>query len=87
VDCPGQNEAGFYRPRKPWETPLYRLLQDYFDDFERVYPERFQHKYGFWCPVIRKAIDDYLNRAEGETGSELVEGQRSAAKWQLRRPA
>ncbi|MBT4814803.1 MAG: hypothetical protein HON70_03845, partial [Lentisphaerae bacterium] len=56
MDCPGQNEAGFYRPRKPWETPLYRLVQDHFDDFERVYPERFQHKYGFWRPVIRKAI-------------------------------
>ena len=60
MDGPRENEAGFSRPRKPWETPLYRLVQDYFDQFERVYPERFQHKYGFWRPVIRKTVEEYL---------------------------
>ena len=72
MDCPGQNEAGFYRPRKPWETPLYRLVQDHFDDFERVYPERFQHKYGFWRPVIRKAIDEYLRCGDLREGFARV---------------
>ena len=60
VDCPRHNDTGFYRPRKPWETPLYSLVEEHFDEFERVYPDRFQHKYGFWRPGIRKAVDDYL---------------------------
>ena len=60
MDCPRHNDTGFYRPRKPWETPLYSLVEEHFDEFERVYPDRFQHKYGFWRPGIRKAVDDYL---------------------------
>jgi len=57
VDCQRQNHTGFYRPRRPWESPFYRLIKEHYDEFERVYPERFQHKYGFWRPVIRTDSD------------------------------
>ena len=69
VDCPRQNDTGFYRPRKPpacacphadrWDSPLYRLVEEHCDEFEQVYPDRFQHKYGSWRPVIRKAVHEY----------------------------
>lgn len=69
---PRENEAGVYRPRKPWESPLYRLVEDYFDEFERVYPERFQHKYGFWRPVIRKTVEEYLKCGDLREGFARV---------------
>jgi hypothetical protein len=35
------------------------LVEDYFDQFERVYDDRFADKHGFWRTVIRKIA--YLN--------------------------
>jgi len=32
--------------------------------FERVYPEHYQERYGFWRPVIRNAVDEYLKCGE-----------------------
>ncbi len=49
-------ETAFYRPRKPQDSPLYQLVEQYFDEFKRVYPERYQQKYGFWRPVIGDAV-------------------------------
>jgi hypothetical protein len=48
-----------YWPRKPEASPFFRVVRDYFDEFERVYDERFQPKYGYWRPVIRTAINKY----------------------------
>jgi len=31
-------------------------VRDYFDEFERVYPERYQKVYGYWRPVVRSSI-------------------------------
>ena len=56
MDCPRQNDTGLHRPRKPWESPFYQLVEEYYEQFERVYAERYQHRYGFWRPVIRKAV-------------------------------
>jgi len=46
----------FYRPRNH-ETPFFKLVRDHFDEFENVYFERYQAKYGYWRPVIRSSID------------------------------
>jgi hypothetical protein len=35
-------------------------VRDHFDEFERVYAERFQPKYGYGRPVIRTAKDKLL---------------------------
>jgi hypothetical protein len=48
------------RPRNPEASPFLTLVRDHFDEFERVYAERFQPQYGFWRPVIRTAIDKYV---------------------------
>ena len=49
-----------YRTRDPEASPFFTLVRDYFDEFERVYPQRFQKQYGFWRPVIRDSIDKFL---------------------------
>ena len=32
----------FYRPRDHEASPFFKVVRDYFDEFERVYPERYQ---------------------------------------------
>ena len=46
-----------YRPRRPRDSPLYQLLDRYYDEFERVYDDRYQKRYGYWRPVISRAVD------------------------------
>ena len=38
----------------------YQLLTKHYDEFEQVYADRFQDRYGFWRPVIRKSVHGYL---------------------------
>lgn len=45
-----------YRPRRPRETPFYRLVKDHFERFEQVYPERYEDRYGYLRPVIRETV-------------------------------
>ena len=56
---------GLYRPRRPRETSLYKLTAARFDEFEQVYPTRYQadfhtRVFGFWRPVIRAVVDEFL---------------------------
>jgi len=57
VGCPVATSARIYRPRRPRESPLYQLLDRYYDRFERVYDQRYQKRYGFWRPVIWRTVD------------------------------
>ena len=49
-----------YRPRRPRDSSLYQLLDRYYDEFERVYDERYQKRYGFWRPVISRTVEKFL---------------------------
>ncbi len=50
-----------YRPRNPKATGWYRCVEDYFEEFVRVYDERFAAKFGFWRPHIEKIIYRFLD--------------------------
>lgn len=58
--CSQARTPALYQPRRPRETPLYKLVAAHFDEFERVYPERYQADFGFWRPVIRESVDEFL---------------------------
>jgi hypothetical protein len=47
--------AGVYRPRRPRASPLYRLIEDHFQEFTTVYDERFSRRWGYWRPVVARA--------------------------------
>ncbi len=53
------DQTTFHKPRDPRASPVHRLLEEHFDAFERVYAERYQKRYGFWRPVIRKAVEAF----------------------------
>jgi hypothetical protein len=51
---------GIYWPRNPQATSLYRLVEDNFDELERVWDKRYKKQHGFWRPVIRHVVEQYL---------------------------
>ena len=57
MPCPAQ---GVYRPRNPRTTDLYALVEDNFDKLERVWEERYERQHGFWRPIIRRVVEQYL---------------------------
>ncbi len=52
--------AGVYRPRTPRASPLYRLIEDYFQEFTTVYDDRFARRWGYWRPVVAQVVEKYL---------------------------
>ena len=59
---------GVYRPRNAQASPLYRLVEDHFDELERVWDERYEREYGFWRPVVRQAVEQFLDCGELRCG-------------------
>ena len=53
--------AGFYRPRHPERTVLYRVLFHHFDRFLIEYESRFEKEYGFFRPIVKEAVERYLD--------------------------
>jgi len=53
---------GVYKPRNPKGSALYQCVSKHFAEFESVYPERHQERFGFYRPVIRKVIEKFLIR-------------------------
>ena len=61
MECPAVSGAtALYRPRRPQASPLWRLLDRYRDEFQRIYDERYQKRYGFWRPVIERTVEKFL---------------------------
>jgi len=63
--------SGVYRPRRPQASPLYRLIEDYFDDFCTVYDEASSK-------IISTSSARYAMRASRAAGDN---GARSSARW------
>jgi hypothetical protein len=53
-----------YCTRDPEASPFFALVRDYFDEFERVYPEQFHKHHGYWWPVMHNSIDKFLKYAD-----------------------
>jgi hypothetical protein len=52
--------AAVYEPRNPRASSLYALVEDYYEEFERVYDERYQQQYAPWRKVIGEVMHKYL---------------------------
>ena len=40
---------------------VYKLVARFYPEFERVYAERTQERYGFWRPIIPRAVERFLD--------------------------
>ncbi len=52
--------AAIYRPRRPRQSALYRLIQRYYPEFERTYDDRYAQRYGPWRPIIGGVVRKFL---------------------------
>ena len=53
-------EPQFYSRRNPSAYPFWKIVAAHYDEFERVYPERYGAKYGFYRPAMRIAADKFI---------------------------
>ena len=60
--------TGTYIPRKPRQSPHFRLIEDYFETLERVWDERYAGKYGYWRGYVQKTIFGYLDCGDFHNG-------------------
>ena len=63
---------GVYRPRRPRESPLYRLVEDHFETLERVHEAEFQPRYGWLRRASRNAVLKFLDCSILERGFARV---------------
>jgi hypothetical protein len=52
MPCGPKEAGGVYRPRQPKQSPFYQLVGPFYPEFEAVYEQRYQERYGFWQPII-----------------------------------
>ena len=64
----GECCAGSYHHRTPGDSPLYQVVEDYYDVFERCYDEKYERQYGFWRPVIREKIYKFTDCGDLRNG-------------------
>jgi Putative transposase/Transposase zinc-binding domain len=61
-----------YRPRRPQQTPLYRLLESLFEPVKLCWEERFEARYGFWQGCWDQAVARYLDCGVWDMGFARV---------------
>jgi hypothetical protein len=60
VFCLAAKPAPIYRPRQPRQSPLYKTIERYLPEFERIYDESYAKHYGPWRPIIGEAARRFL---------------------------
>ena len=72
MTCGSKETGGVYRPRHPQQTPFYQLVERFFPQFEAVYEERYQERYGFWRPIIATTVRKFLECGDLKHGFARV---------------
>ncbi len=57
-----------YRPRNARASPLYQLLEAYYEDVKAVWEERFEKKYGYWRGFVDTVVARYLDCGVSDAG-------------------
>jgi hypothetical protein len=68
TECARKPATSVYQPRRPQSSPLYRLLEEHFERFCVIYEEEYERQYGPLRPVVRKAVQKYLECGVLENG-------------------
>lgn len=57
-----------YKRRHPERTDYYRIIESRFEELERMWPECFEHKYGYLRKEVMRAIFAFLDCGIPENG-------------------
>ena len=60
--------ARVYRPRRPRESPLFRVVEQHLEELLRVWPERFEREHGPLRPVVERSLREFLTCGLPEHG-------------------
>jgi hypothetical protein len=60
--------ARVYRPRRPRESPLFRLVEQHIEEFLHAYQERFAMAHGPLRPVVERVLRGFLKCGLAEHG-------------------
>jgi len=72
VDPSASEDARRYVPRRPQDSPLYRVMAEHFETLERVHEERFEPTHGPLRPAARRAAGRFLDCGRLEHGFARV---------------
>ena len=72
MGCGPEVAGSVYHPRQPQQTPFYQLVQRFYPQFEAVYSERYQERYGFWRPIIGTVVGKFLECGDLKHGFARV---------------
>lgn len=61
-----------YHPRTPSDSPLWRVLDEAYEEFRRSYPAVYQKRYGYFRPVVDEVVEDYLTCGDLQQGFARV---------------
>lgn len=70
-----------YTPRRPEDSPLYRVLADHFERLEHVHEERFERTHGPLRPAARRAAARFLDCGLLEHGFARVRCEACRAEF------
>ena len=70
-----------YRPRRPHDSPLFKLVQDRFDALTLVHEEQFQKQYGRLRHASRRAVEKFLACGDLECGFARVRCDQCRAEF------
>ncbi|HVR31046.1 MAG TPA: hypothetical protein VMS86_16105, partial [Thermoanaerobaculia bacterium] len=48
--------VALYRPRRPRDSPLFRLVDAFYDEVKGHWEEHFERRYGFWRGSVEDAV-------------------------------
>ena len=61
-----------YLPRSPRKNRYYRLVEDNYEQLERVWDQKYQQKYGYWRPYVTDVIYKFLDCGDPHLGFARV---------------
>ena len=61
-----------YRPRVPQQSVYYRLVEEHFEQLERVWEDRCQARLGYWRSFVSEVIYKYLECGDPHFGFARV---------------
>ena len=51
---------GVYRPRRPHDGSVWKVVSDHYDGFAAAYEERYREKWGQSRPVVERTVAGFL---------------------------
>ena len=67
---------GVYKRRQPQKSAFYQFINRHFEEFRRVYEERFQNQHGYYRTVVTEVIEKYLGCGNPAGGFARVRCER-----------